>query len=248
MSLARLIPDARLLLALPPEELAYYVLQAAQQSAQGGGLMTMQALHNEITGVGGRAPAYPGVPYEQILTAVTEAWQWLENQLLLVRAPGVNGNNGFRILGRRAANLRTEEQFKAFRQGMAYPKELLHLDIADRCWIAIMRGDFEEAVFFAFRAVEVAVRTAGNYPDTEVGTELMRKAFHLETGPLTKQSDVRAEREALAHLFAGAIGSYKNPHSHRNVAIREPGEAQEMVMLASHLLRIVDSRKPIQQP
>lgn len=73
----------------------------------------------------------------------------------------------------------------------------------------------------------------------------MRKAFDKTNGPLSlsDQQQPDAEREALAHLFSGAIGSYKNPHSHRTVTITDPNEAQEMVIIASHLLRIVDSRR-----
>jgi uncharacterized protein (TIGR02391 family) len=147
------------------------------------------------------------------------------------------------VLGRRAAGLRTAEQFKAFRQGVAFPKELLHPTIAERTWIAVMRGEFDAAVFHAFKAVEVAVREVGGFSPSDIGVDLMRKAFNPANGPLTRNSDPPAEREALMHLFAGAIGSYKNPHSHRNVVIDDASEAQEMVMLASHLLRIVDSRR-----
>jgi hypothetical protein len=49
---------------------------------------------------------------------------------------------------------------------------------------------------------------------TDISTGLMRKAFDKTTGPLTELSQPEAQRDSLAHLFAGAIGSYKNPHSH----------------------------------
>ena len=68
----------------------------------------------------------------------------------------------------------------------------------------------DQAVFKAFNAVEIGVRAAGGYANTDIGVPLMRKAFHADTGPLTRLSDPPAGRQALSDLFAGAIGSYKN--------------------------------------
>jgi len=113
-----------------------------------------------------------------------------------------------------------------------------------KCGSRSPRGDRDEAVFAAFKAVEEAVRKAGGFGPTDIGVELMRKAFDPAKGRLTDTTKPTAEREALAHLFAGAIGSYKNPHSHRTVSITDHKEAQEMVILASHLLRIIDGRTP----
>ncbi len=73
---------------------------------------------------------------------------------------------------------------------------------------------------------------------------MIRKAFHKDTGPLSDPDQEEAERDALGHLFAGPVGSYKNPHSHRKVPMEDAGEAIEIVMLASYLLRIVDARRP----
>ena len=71
---------------------------------------------------------------------------------------------------------------------------------------------------------------------------MMKKAFNPENGPLTDYSADVAEREAMRDLFAGAIGSYKNPHSHRHESIESPREAVEIILLASHLLHVVDPR------
>jgi uncharacterized protein (TIGR02391 family) len=233
-------PEPELLLSLAAEELAFPLLELAKEQMQNGMVLRDNVL-SVLRGTGSTAERISPFPPEAGL-AVTEAWVWLEVNLFLVPADGTNGAHGFRVLGRRAFQIRTEDQFKQFRDAAAFPKSLLHPAIADKVWVSLARGDFEDAVFAAFKAVEIAVRRAANLPDTLVGVGLMRKAFDKESGPLTDMTQPEPEREALAHLFAGAIGSYKNPHSHRTVTINEMKEAQEQVVIASHLLRIVDAR------
>ena len=81
-----------------------------------------------------------------------------------------------------------------------------------------------------------------SYAEKDRGTDLMRRAFHVDSGNLTDQNQHTAEKQARSDLFAGAIGSCKNPGSHRDVDLTAE-EAAEMIIFASHLLRIVDSCK-----
>ena len=74
------------------------------------------------------------------------------------------------------------------------------------------------AAFQAMKAVEVSVRSAAGLGDNLIGVKLMREAFAPETGQLTDTSAEGGERVGRMELFAGAIASYKNPHSHRDVS------------------------------
>lgn len=243
-----LIPNVDDLLGMHVEQLAEYVLKLAAHHRQQAGIVNVQTMPELLQPHHATAsPGYPAHRQAAALAAIAEAWNWLRSNGLLIPDSGINGNNGWVRLSRAGERLLATDGFARFLTDMQFPKTLLHPKIADQVWGDLIRGELDTAVFKAFKSVEVAVRIAGGYPDTEIGVALMRKAFHPEGGPLTDMTKPPGEREALMALFAGAIGSYKNPHSHRTVAITEPQEAQEQVMLASHLLRIVDSRTPQQQ-
>ena len=101
---------------------------------------------------------------------------------------------------------------------------------------------FYNAAFEAMKAVEVAVREAAGYGPEKIGVNLMQDAFSQGKGPLTDTAAPSAEQVSRMNLFCGAIGSYKNPQSHRDVNLDDPVEALEIILLANHLLRIVDTR------
>jgi uncharacterized protein (TIGR02391 family) len=168
-----------------------------------------------------------------------EAWFWLEREGFL--APKPRATNSY-FITRRGERAKNSVDLQAIRKADQLPKRLLHPILAEKTWSLYIRGEYETAVFQAFKEVEVAVRDASGLNAADIGTELMRKAFSTKNGRLTNKTRPEAEREDIAHLFAGAIGSYKNPSSHRNVGLQGE-ETVEILMLASHLLRIVDSSK-----
>ena len=239
------LPDVDALVAMSPGELAPFLLRHGSSVAQSGAFHANSLVSKQV-GLGmarENGQLYEGRRAGEVEYAIAEALQWLEAHMLVMHPPG-DYNAGRYCLTRAGKELLNEPaRFDAYRAAAAFPKAILHPTIADSAWAKLARGELSDAVFGAFRAVEEAVRNACDYALEDHGAPMVRRAFHPDTGPLSKPADPFPEREGLAHLFAGAIQSYKNPHSHRTTTIAEVQEAQEMVLLASHLLRIVDDRR-----
>jgi uncharacterized protein (TIGR02391 family) len=246
MRLFDFAPDADVLLSLQPPDIGQIALRLAFALRTGNGLIHPTVLEQSVDRQpGDDRSAYPENRKQEIKQALEEGVAWLVSQGLLVAEFG-QGNNGWMRISRAGHKLLQDDNFADYKRAAAFPRGMLHPRIAELVWGDLAAGNYDQAVFKAFREVEIAVRDAGNFEPSFRAVQVMRLAFGPQ-GTLADPDGVPSEVEALRELFSGAIGSYKNPHSHRTVNIQEVVEAQEMVVLASHLLRIVETRRAQQQ-
>jgi len=235
--LNEVLPQPEQALELPPEELAVFILKflALQHQDQSGQLNRYNfMLSSNVIPYSGRELS------DKMARVFMEAWIWLEREGFLAPKPGDTGNWVF--ITRRGHQLIESlkaSDFKAYQLGDLLPSKNLDPVLVKDVRPLFLRGDYDTAIFRAFKEVEVRVRKASKLAPEDIGVQLMRKAFDSKTGLLTDTTAPVAERENLAHLFAGAIGVFKNPSSHREVKIYDPVVVVEAIMFADMLLRFV---------
>ncbi len=235
--LRTLIPDAQVVAQLPTSELAGYVLEVLLSA----GAME-RGIWNRRNFCGQTAHEY--VPQDQpadsrVGIACSTAWSWLEANGFICRHP--EQDNEWFVVTPRGEQLRTHQAIQHFVKSESLPEALLHPEFLTHVRPLFLQNRLDTAVFEAFKSLEVAVRTTAKLGHELVGVTLASRAFHPDDGPLTNKTAEKGERVALMNLMTGALGSYKNPASHRRVEL-SADEARDMIVLASHLLKIVYSR------
>ena len=226
-------PDADSLTALAPEDLGMIVLQVFQ-----GERGNFARSNIEIALWNANSPGYPHHKRTQVLLTLAEAWQWLENEGLVMLSP--DQPIGYYRLTRKGMSVKTPADIEAYKQGSVFPIGLLHPKITEKVRPMFLRGDYDVAVFQAFKEVEVAVRKAARLSNSDIGRKLMQAAFNPDNGPLTDTQADKGERVGLMDLFSGGIGYCKNPPGHRDRDFDRTSAAQ-LIVFASYLLTRVDA-------
>jgi uncharacterized protein (TIGR02391 family) len=242
-TLANIFPNIDDALSLGPEDMGAVLLELWEGATEDRNDQRVIGTFTANVYNSGNPANYPPLKRRDLELVIAEAWSWLEHEGLIVRLPDSSVSPWF-VRTRRGKSLKTRADVESYRQATLLPKDLLHPIISERAWAPFFRGDYDVAVFQAFKSVEVAVREVGKFSNEDFGVPLMRKAFNPRKGPLTDEdkSVGEGERQALCELFAGAIGHAKNPQSHRDKPVKIE-EAAQLLLFASYLMTVVDLRR-----
>lgn len=71
----------------------------------------------------------------------------------------------------------TDEEFAEFRAARRTGYEILDRRIVEKVWTIYLRGDYDIAIAYAFKVVEMRVREKGGFTNNDMGERLAKKFF-----------------------------------------------------------------------
>jgi len=163
----------------------------------------------------------------------------LERDGFIMRDP--SQSEAFKILTQRGAQV-VDQSLDEMRLPSIDIDQLLKLPtLRDKVHDDYVSGDYESAIFKAFKMLEETVRAKTKQPPNMIGADLMSKAFRPGGGILKHpNAKTPAEEEAFHLIMRGSIMWFKNPSSHRTVGFSDPEQAAHVLCFANLLMDLVD--------
>lgn len=185
-----------------------------------------------------------GVTAAKVEAIIIEAVGWLAAERLIA-ADHTSNSDGYYIVTRLGNRIQSSSAMSSYAKRAYLPHQVLREDISEVALAPFLAGRYDEAVRAAFTRLETKIREAAGYGHDRYGVAMVRDAFSpgkrdgSEVGPLADPELEYSEREAVAHLLAGAIGYIKNPLSHRELNIDDARLAASRILLANDLMNTV---------
>lgn len=167
-----------------------------------------------------------------------EGWNWLECNGLIA---AWHGNPMYVNITRKGRAFLASPDTASLKRHTLLQAGIFHQELEGPIRSAFLRGEFRNAIEQAYSHLESRLRRCSPNPAL-TAVPLARDVFKADGGTLTDPTLQPGEAKALADLFAGAMGWFRNLAAHRKLDATE-ADAIEALALASYLLRYLDMRQ-----
>ena len=233
-------PDAGQLLSAPSLEVERVLLRQVVEYCSDG-------LHPMVTRDSISIGLFDanGYPHSAEVRADTtrvigRAWKGLEDAGFIEEPDPANGKNGYRVpsgMGKRAY---AGTDYSGVRMRSKFSRDMFHPALPDAAWNAFGVGDYDTAVFEAFKSLEVAVRTKGQLRQYRFRCGAYEKGFRPRYRTAANNAAPRPRRVARCELFTGAFRRDTESKGHNDPAIMGHFDRSRRIDGSRLLRRIVD--------
>lgn len=169
MLIGKFFPPIETALKLKPEDLAIPLLKCILYEEKQGNFVALTLLCKHTID----QKYATGKDNEQVLKLFTEAWLWLEREIFIAPNPHYSpGIHGPIYVTKRGKDLADQSDITKYLKSRLIPPEVLDPVLANKVLHLFTRGDYDTAVFQAFKEVEVRVRRAASLPQELLGSEV----------------------------------------------------------------------------